>query len=527
VTTEIDTTVTGWCRTLFDKMAVGGVWTIPRSGMVFRREADRMIWVAVVPPEADFTVGLSEIRKLEFKETREEFAKAGIAVLKADNVTQCTDHNDAERRFKKTMTTAQGKKCFVCHQIKPIFEFPSDSALTCSFCTPVSDTLSMAMQRPHDMRIHPGNPTMRELARLHPASAAASMSEAMRRDGLLLPADKPAKAEPAPDDRPLIDKLHEATFNEKAPGLSYIKDKYGLRMVLRKAHCFTLDKITSGLIGDFSMAIATDLESARRMAIPPFPVTWIEIDNRARLQRMVELGVGLTDTAAGKTAAGEAVERVGWLIHPGHANGFYATYCTQVTEGVVLSPLSWWWHTGHPGDTELIPERDGYIQWLTFGVKQTNVGPSNAYPDATPLHYTLKETVRDKEHINEMMRELSGELRHIWGFLIALGAGQLGMEAKTSAQPKPMTTPPVMKNGKPLLPLEHKLLHLHLAKKMTPAKVLTRMITHHKHRWHEVRAHWRTLKNADGTVKARVPVKAHERGDERLGRIEKQYSVER
>jgi len=42
-----------------------------------------------------------------------------------------------------------------------------------------------------------------------------------------------------------------------------------------------------------------------------------------------------------------------------------------------------------------------------------------------------------------------------------------------------------------------------------------------------VRAHFRTLKNADGTVRARVPVKAHERGDERLGRIEKQYSVER
>ena len=84
-----------------------------------------------------------------------------------------------------------------------------------------------------------------------------------------------------------------------------------------------------------------------------------------------------------------------------------------------------------------------------------------------------------------------------------------------------------MKNGKPLLPIEHKVLHLHLAKRMTVATVIARSITHHKHKWHEVRSHFRTLKNKDGTVKMRVPVKSHERGDERLGRVEKTYKVER
>jgi hypothetical protein len=124
--------------------------------------------------------------------------------------------------------------------------------------------------------------------------------------------------------------------------------------------------------------------------------------------------------------------------------------------------------------------------------------------------------------VRELMLELSGELRHIWGFLVALGAGQLGMEVKTSSQPLPQGPPPVMKNGKPLLPLEHKVLHLHLARRTTPEKVLARAITHHKHRWHEVRGHFRLLKSG-----RRVPVKAHERGDERLGRIEKQYRVEK
>jgi len=84
-----------------------------------------------------------------------------------------------------------------------------------------------------------------------------------------------------------------------------------------------------------------------------------------------------------------------------------------------------------------------------------------------------------------------------------------------------------MKNGKPLLALEHKELHLHLRPRHTAERVLARAITHHKHRWHEVRGHFRTLKNADGSVRKRVPVRPHERGDTRLGRIEKTYKVER
>jgi len=167
---------------------------------------------------------------------------------------------------------------------------------------------------------------------------------------------------------------------------------------------------------------------------------------------------------------------------------------------------------------------DVLMQGLTFGMKNVNVHPHDAFPCPTVLHDDLK--VRDKEHVLELMSEISGELRHVWGLLIALGAGQLGMEAKTSVQPK-HTDIRKMPNGKPLLPLEHKVLHLHLAKKMTPARVVVRMMTHHKHRWHEVRAHFRTYKNPDGTVRMRIPIKSHERGDERLGRIEKTYSVEK
>jgi len=323
-----------------------------------------------------------------------------------------------------------------------------------------------------------------------------------------------------PDDRPLIDKLHEATFTEPV-GLQWVENKYDLRMLVRKAHCFTLDAVTSSLLSDFSIAIADDLETARRMAIPPFPVTWIDIDNRARLDRTKAMGIPLTDTAAG-LVDGPPVERVGWLIRPAEVGGYYASYVTLFDEGVFYAPLSYWWHT--EGSLDLAKPADAVDEWtrrLAFGIADPNVSASDATLTPTPLE---SKTIRRSDI--DYMDELAGELRHIWGFLIALGAGQLGIEAKYSAQPKP-TTVRTMKNGKPLLPLEHKVLHLHLAKKMTPEKVVLRMITHHRHRWHEVRAHFRTLKNADGTVRKRVPVKSHERGDERLGRIEKQYSVER
>jgi hypothetical protein len=140
------------------------------------------------------------------------------------------------------------------------------------------------------------------------------------------------------------------------------------------------------------------------------------------------------------------------------------------------------------------------------------------------LDYRRKQMTKD---VYDIMAEMGGELRHIWGLLIALGAGQLGVEAQMSDHPTPTGTPPVMKNGKPLLPLEHKLLHLHLAKRVTPAKVVLRAVSHHKNRQHEVRLHWRTYLNDDGTVKKRVPIKEHKRGDARLGVITKTYRLER
>jgi hypothetical protein len=332
------------------------------------------------------------------------------------------------------------------------------------------------------------------------------------------------------DQRPLIDKVHEATFTNPI-GLQWFNDLYGLRTLLRKAKCFTIDDETSKMVADFSIAIGHDLESTRRISLPPFPVTWIDINNRARLDRIKELGGRLTPTASGETE-GPPVERVGWLIHPAQdMDGYYMTYFCEVGQGILAAPLSYWWHCGEPNDASAVDDSDQtsqYVKRLTFGMADAvNVSTHDACVMVTPMHIEPPNSQGHREQISNMMTEIAGELRHLWGLLLALNAtSQFGVEASMADQLKHSDVRQ-MPNGKPLLPLEHKVLHLHLRKRWPAAKVVQGTIAHHKVRWHEVRGHVRTLRNADGSIRKQVPVKPHERGDKELGRIEKTYLVEK
>lgn len=327
--------------------------------------------------------------------------------------------------------------------------------------------------------------------------------------------------------RPLIDLLQEATFGESV-SMQYVADKYALRMLLRKAHCFRLDAETSAMMVDFGIAIARDLEAVRHLAIPPFPVTWFEIDNIARLERCKKHGLQLTDTAS----RDDVCKRVGWLIHPAtdlHAGGYYVTYCTVIGQGCMIAPLSFFWHTDAAGsDDGLDPRSPGDIdlQRVCFGVDNSGVGRIDAFPSSSPFHLHHGSVKNHSSAVRGLMLELSGELRHLWGLLLALGAGHLGAEAKHAPQALP-TGPHPMAKGKPVLPLEHKVLTIKLGKRTTVEKVAMRAITGIKHRLHSVRGHFRTKLNPDGSVKWRIPIKSHERGDARLGRIEKVYRVEK
>lgn len=308
----------------------------------------------------------------------------------------------------------------------------------------------------------------------------------------------------------LIDDLNVATLGD-APGLHYVTDKYALRNVVRKAQCFTLNSETSALIADFSMAVAHDLDAARQLAVSPYPVTFFDLDNRARLTRTKELGAKLTNNAAF-----DPVDRVGWLIerHQSQHTAFRAMYVTMVGEGVILAPHAFAWDIEGYSCPWEHTESENVSAWL-FGIHDAECQSAWFVPPPGIHDFPRK----DQSHIKNLMRELIGELRHIFGLLIALG----NATPKMGAPHTPGAS--LMVKGKPVFAIEHRTLVIHLRKNTTVKQVVTRAIIGVKKRGHDVRSHIRTYRNPDGTVKARAVIPSHRRGDDRLGIIEKTYEV--
>lgn len=323
--------------------------------------------------------------------------------------------------------------------------------------------------------------------------------------------------------RPLIDRLQEATFCDTTP-MQYVTDKYALRMLLRKAHCFNIDSVTSAMIMDFSLAIIKDLEAARHLAIPPFPVTWFEIDNLSRLARAAKL-VGLTPNAQRK----DVCDRVGWLINQTSSGGYCASYAAELDTGMFIAPLSFHWSINEDF-CEAAPQikytqngitveeaSEGFSRiaaQMCFGLNHVDVSINHATFGGAAFQSSTTTYLAQEANL---MRELWGELRHIWGLLIALGTAPVA-----TSEPAKHQGPPVIAKGKPLFPLEHKTLTIKLGKRRTVAKTVERALHGVRMRWHEVRAHTRLLKSG-----VRVPVKPHARGDKSLGVITKTYLVER
>lgn len=73
---------TDWCRSMFEILAEGGVWGIPRSATVFRKEGDALVLVDL-PYDRLMPCSEEEYRATvdsEFETVREHFAAAGIEV---------------------------------------------------------------------------------------------------------------------------------------------------------------------------------------------------------------------------------------------------------------------------------------------------------------------------------------------------------------------------------------------------------------------------------------------------------------
>ena len=80
-----------WCRAQHAMLREGGVWAVPRSGMIFTKRGDRFVLTLEMPwlPEMEGTITVAELREqqnAEYESIREHFAVAGIEVVKEGDV---------------------------------------------------------------------------------------------------------------------------------------------------------------------------------------------------------------------------------------------------------------------------------------------------------------------------------------------------------------------------------------------------------------------------------------------------------
>ena len=73
-----------WYRALYDHLPEGGLWIIPRSGMVFRKQDDGFVWVGTIPcNDPLYRMAPDFARDAEYEAAREHFGEADIVVMKA------------------------------------------------------------------------------------------------------------------------------------------------------------------------------------------------------------------------------------------------------------------------------------------------------------------------------------------------------------------------------------------------------------------------------------------------------------
>jgi hypothetical protein len=69
---------TGWCRNLFDMLSDGGAWGVPRSGLTFTKQGDRLVLTnrAAISQTADWRA----YQQSDYEAIKRQFGLADIIV---------------------------------------------------------------------------------------------------------------------------------------------------------------------------------------------------------------------------------------------------------------------------------------------------------------------------------------------------------------------------------------------------------------------------------------------------------------
>lgn len=73
-----------WSKAMFAQLAEGGVWGVPRSGLLFQKRDDKLVLIDAMPHMEGMPISDEELReqqKSDFENIRDVFKQAGIEVI--------------------------------------------------------------------------------------------------------------------------------------------------------------------------------------------------------------------------------------------------------------------------------------------------------------------------------------------------------------------------------------------------------------------------------------------------------------
>jgi hypothetical protein len=75
-----------WSKRLFESIKEGGIWAVPRSGLIFKKHEKKFTLITTMPHVEGMPMTarqLTKYQKQDFKVIRKHFKAAGIPVVKA------------------------------------------------------------------------------------------------------------------------------------------------------------------------------------------------------------------------------------------------------------------------------------------------------------------------------------------------------------------------------------------------------------------------------------------------------------
>lgn len=76
-----------WCKTMFAMLDDGGMWGIPRSGLIFRKRGAELVLTSSMPYDPAMPITEAQFieqQAHEFDSVQRHFAAAGISVTKEE-----------------------------------------------------------------------------------------------------------------------------------------------------------------------------------------------------------------------------------------------------------------------------------------------------------------------------------------------------------------------------------------------------------------------------------------------------------